>query len=162
MMTSRPAAVKLLTLLIVVDPSQERVLLGKKKRGFGEGYFNGFGGKVEEGETIEQAARRELLEEAGIKAVDCVKVGLLHFHFDDKPVPWEVTVFSCRDYLGKPVETEEMEPQWFSYKSIPYEMMWADDRLWYPLFLAGKRFEGTFNFENTHDLVSHTLRELRD
>jgi len=25
-----------------------RLLLGKKKRGFGEGYFNGFGGKVRE------------------------------------------------------------------------------------------------------------------
>lgn len=37
-----------------------RVLLGEKKRGFGEGYFNGFGGKVEAGETVQQAAIREV------------------------------------------------------------------------------------------------------
>ena len=41
--------VKLLTLVIPVD-DDKRVLLGLKKRGFGEGYYNGFGGKVEPGE----------------------------------------------------------------------------------------------------------------
>ena len=47
---------KLLTLVLVVQPG--RVLLGMKKRGFGEGKWNGFGGKVQSGETIEEAARR--------------------------------------------------------------------------------------------------------
>jgi ADP-ribose pyrophosphatase YjhB (NUDIX family) len=37
-----------------------RLLLGLKKRGFGTGYYNGFGGKVEVGETIQQAAYREV------------------------------------------------------------------------------------------------------
>ena len=43
---------KLLTLVIPVDDdkTRKRVLLGLKKRGFGEGYYNGFGGKVERGE----------------------------------------------------------------------------------------------------------------
>ena len=47
---------KLLTLVLIREPS--RVLLGMKKRGFGEGRWNGFGGKVEQGETITQAAYR--------------------------------------------------------------------------------------------------------
>lgn len=47
---------KLLTLVLVVQPG--RVLLGMKKRGFGAGKWNGFGGKVQPGETIEEAARR--------------------------------------------------------------------------------------------------------
>lgn len=34
------------------------VLLGMKKRGFGAGKWNGFGGKVQPGETIEEAARQ--------------------------------------------------------------------------------------------------------
>jgi hypothetical protein len=37
-----------------------KLLLGFKKRGFGAGLYNGFGGKVEPGETPAQAARREL------------------------------------------------------------------------------------------------------
>ena len=47
---------KLLTLLFVMQPNQ--VLLGMKKRGFGAGRWNGFGGKVQDGETIEDAAKR--------------------------------------------------------------------------------------------------------
>ncbi len=31
---------------LVLITENDRVLLGKKKRGFGEGYFNGFGGKA--------------------------------------------------------------------------------------------------------------------
>jgi 8-oxo-dGTP pyrophosphatase MutT (NUDIX family) len=43
----------------VVVQQGDRVLLGEKKRGFGEGYYNGFGGKVEKAETILEAAKRE-------------------------------------------------------------------------------------------------------
>lgn len=46
------------------------VLLGLKKRGFGTGKWNGFGGKVEANENIRQAAVREMKEEAGIESVD--------------------------------------------------------------------------------------------
>eukprot|EP01018_Ginkgo_biloba_P030580 Gb_40140 [translate_table: standard] len=84
---------KLLTLAIVNKDG--RVLLGLKKRGFGEGYYNGFGGKVEEGETIEEATARELEEESGLIPLRMTKQGVLTFHFDDKPCPWEVAVLLC-------------------------------------------------------------------
>lgn len=54
-MESRPPN-KLLTLLFVLEPG--RVLLGMKKRGFGAGRWNGFGGKIQVGETIEEGAIR--------------------------------------------------------------------------------------------------------
>jgi 8-oxo-dGTP diphosphatase/2-hydroxy-dATP diphosphatase len=41
---------KLLTLCIIYQHS--RILLGMKKRGFGAGRWNGFGGKVAMAETI--------------------------------------------------------------------------------------------------------------
>ena len=47
---------KLLTLLFVLKPG--KVLLGYKKRGFGADRWNGFGGKVQQGENIEEAAIR--------------------------------------------------------------------------------------------------------
>ena len=50
------ASRKLLTLVFIIEP--ERILLGMKKRGFGAGWWNGFGGKVQSDETIEEAARR--------------------------------------------------------------------------------------------------------
>ena len=45
------------TLVLITDRFQ-RILLGMKKRGFGSGKWNGFGGKVEPNETIEDAAKR--------------------------------------------------------------------------------------------------------
>ena len=47
---------KLYTLAFVLDAG--KILLGMKKRGFGVGRWNGFGGKVDPGESIEGAAKR--------------------------------------------------------------------------------------------------------
>lgn len=47
---------KVLTLAFVREST--RILLGLKKRGFGQGLWNGFGGKVQPGETIEAGAVR--------------------------------------------------------------------------------------------------------
>lgn len=44
------------TLIILLD--KNKILLGFKKRGFGEGKWNGFGGKVEPGEDIKACAER--------------------------------------------------------------------------------------------------------
>lgn len=48
-----------------------RLLLGLKKTGFGSGYYNGFGGKVEPGETIAQAAHREVRRSLLLQAHAC-------------------------------------------------------------------------------------------
>nr|XP_053633034.1 oxidized purine nucleoside triphosphate hydrolase-like [Cherax quadricarinatus] len=47
---------KLFTLAFIREGN--RLLLGYKKRGFGQGRWNAFGGKVEAGETPEEAAVR--------------------------------------------------------------------------------------------------------
>ena len=49
---------KVLTLVLVRDVPQRRILLGMKKRGFGAGKWNGFGGKLEPGESVQEAAKR--------------------------------------------------------------------------------------------------------
>ena len=50
------------------------VLLGMKKRGFGVGKWNGFGGKVENGETVFDGAMRELQEECSIPGIAMLKM----------------------------------------------------------------------------------------
>jgi len=50
-----------------VAPLYSRLLLGMKKRGFGAGKWNGFGGKIEVGETPRAAAIREMKEEACVE-----------------------------------------------------------------------------------------------
>ena len=58
-MPRRMSARKVLTLAFIRDG--ERLLLGMKKRGFGAGKWNGFGGKVDPGETILQGAVRYIV-----------------------------------------------------------------------------------------------------
>ncbi len=151
---------KILTLCLIVD--QKRVLLGMKKRGFGEGRWNGFGGKVEEGETIEEGARREMLEEAGIQIKDLEKMGILDFKFLDDGNLLEVHIFKSSSYEGKPIETEEMLPQWFDFLDIPFSEMWPDDLYWLPLFLKDKKFKGNFVFENKDKIISHELNLINN
>ncbi|MDP2837864.1 MAG: 8-oxo-dGTP diphosphatase [Candidatus Moranbacteria bacterium] len=134
---------KVLTLCLAVQDG--RILLGMKKRGFGTGRWNGFGGKVEERETIEEAAKRETKEECGIVITDMEKVGIHEFEFASKRGEiLEVHVFRIKNFSGEPEETEEMRPQWFTTDAIPYDEMWPDDIHWIPVFLAGKKFRTKF------------------
>jgi 8-oxo-dGTP diphosphatase len=53
-----------------------------QKRIFSKAYFNGFGGKVEKGESVNEAAARELNEKLGVTPVDMSKREVLTFFFD--------------------------------------------------------------------------------
>lgn len=131
-----------------------------KKRGFGEGKWNGFGGKVHVGETIEDAAKRELKEEAGIEVVFLNKVGIVDFEFVGNHEILEVHIFKVEGFEGEPVETEEMKPQWFHTDEIPFEHMWPDDKHWIPLFLAGKKFRGKTLFSDSNTILDAAFQEI--
>ncbi len=142
---------KLLTLAMVLTDTS--ILLGMKKRGFGEGRWNGFGGKVGDGESIEAAARREVTEEVGIVPHDMEEVGVITFSFENEEKELEVHIFMVRSYDGEPQESEEMRPKWFEIEKIPYEHMWPDDIYWLPLLIARKKFTGSFLFDRPSDGV---------
>ncbi len=130
------------------------VLLGMKKRGFGIGKWNGFGGKVHEGESIENCVIRETREESGVHLVEFEKVGEIEFFFPAKR-EWEmaVQVFRSRTWNGEERETEEMMPMWFDKACLPFEQMWADDREWLPRVLNGERIVAKFVFEADNETI---------
>lgn len=150
---------KILTLVLIHKDG--KVLLGLKKRGFGMGKYNGFGGKVEAGESIQEAAGRELFEESGVTAGALEKVGILDFSWRGKEQDiLQVHIFKATDFSGQPQESEEMKPQWFNINEIPFEKMWADDQFWFPLFFAGKKFTGAFLFDHHNAVVKKELNEV--
>jgi len=149
---------KIFTLCIIHQ--EDRMLLGMKKRGFGQGKWNGFGGKVQEGESIEEAMKRELKEETGLYVRSFEKRGVLEFVYQDDNVIHETHLFCVTDFDGAPLETEEMKPQWFSVNEIPFEAMWPDDKYWFPLFLEGKNFQGTFRFLDKNTISDYKLHEV--
>lgn len=142
---------------------REQVLLGYKKGGFGAGKIDGFGGKVEPGETIAEAAARELLEESSIVAVaeQLEYVALLDFIFPCRP-EWSqlVHAFVARQWTGTPAESDEMIPRWYALNDIPFAGMWGDSPYWLPLVLAGKRLRARIVFQEDNETVGQARLEL--
>ena len=149
---------KILTLCIVHQ--HPKILLGMKKRGHGEGKWNGFGGKVEKGETIKEGAKREILEEAGIEIMEMNKLGILEFIYQDGSGNMKVYIFNVKEFKGNPIESEEMEPKWFDVDEIPYNQMWPDDKYWLPLFLKEKRFKRKFFFNESNEIIDYSLSKI--
>ena len=125
------------TVCFVLDRSTQRLLLGLKKRGVGVGKYNGFGGKLEAGETAREAAARELWEESGITVIPDFLQLMGHVCFPH--VQQRMHVFVVTEWQGTPQESEEMMPQWFPLSAIPYPQMWPTDAAWLPFVLDGKQ-----------------------
>ena len=148
------------TLVIVHDDA--RVLLGLKKRGFAVGRWNGFGGKIEAGETPLDAAIRELREECDLEAAYCEPRGVLHFTYACDGAEHEVHVYAARQWRGEPQETEEMRPEWFRQTDVPYGLMLPDVRYWLPLLLQGQAIDGDFRYLDETQLLNHRIRIHED
>jgi len=125
------------SLLFVVRGGQ--ILLIRKKRGLGAGKINGPGGRLEPGETPADAALRETQEEVCVVPLAIRERGELRFQFVDG-YKLQCHVFSADGCEGEPAETDEALPIWTPLGAIPYDEMWADDRVWLPLMLAGRHF----------------------
>ena len=135
---------------------QAAVLLGYKKRGFGMGKYDGFGGKLHDGETIPQAASRELQEESGlvVDPLNLLSLGILTFVFPYKPA-WdqEVHLFTAQKWRGIPTESEEMRPQWFNLTEIPFSQMWDDSQYWIQHVIGQQTIHGTFIINQDNETV---------
>lgn len=156
---------KMIPKTLCIIHQHPNVLLGMKKRGYGVGKWNGFGGKLEDGETVMEAAVREMEEECGIKidTDDLELVGILDFQFQKSLEEiFRVHVFRVTKFVGEPQESEEMKPQWFSVDEIPFGSMWSSDPFWLPLLLEGKKFRGSFLFDDNDEILEKKLEEVSE
>jgi len=141
------------TLVFII--SGGRVLLIRKKRGLGAGKINAPGGRLDDGESPEACAAREVYEELRTRVVGLAAAGTLRFQFVDG-YGIHVHVFRASGCEGTPTETDEAVPVWAPVDAIPFDEMWADDRLWVPHLLAGRSFDGRFVFDGD-TMLDHVL-----
>ncbi|MFA5386229.1 MAG: 8-oxo-dGTP diphosphatase [Candidatus Paceibacterota bacterium] len=138
------------TLVFLIEKDEgriDKICLAMKKRGFGANRWNGVGGKVHDGETLDQTAKREANEEIGVDLKNLIKIAELSFYFPHNS-DWNqmVHAYFCEDWEGDPVESEEMKPDWFSIPEIPYSEMWPADNFWLPEVINGNLLKAVIHF----------------
>lgn len=148
------------TMIILIN--DDELLLANKKRGFGMGRWMGVGGKLDPGESLEQAAIRECQEEIQVTPKNIWNVATLDYRviYNDEHENLSIHVYFCDSWDGKPQETEEMAPKWFKQTEIPYDKMWPDTKHWLPLLLKGKKLTGKFEYDESHNLLLKEIKEV--
>lgn len=133
--------------LVRQNGKTREVLLAKKARKIGVGLWNGYGGGQEEGESLEEAAVRELFAESGgvvVNPADLEKVAVIDFHNMTDSGEMNVTrvhVYLASRFTGEPGKTEEMlEPTWFPIDALPLKELMPADPFWFPRILAHEKF----------------------
>lgn len=141
------------TLCHVIDGN--RLLLKEATRGISKGKWNGPGGKFEKGETPEQCAIRETLEETGIRMSRPFFHGKLYFFMDGKRrLSIEGFLFSTKRFSGRIKSSEEGPVKWFDINKLPKSQMWDDDQYWFSLMLSGKRFDAYIYYDKDNKKVT--------
>lgn len=155
---------KTLTTTLLIIRKNKKLLLGRKKRGFGAGKYNGVGGKLELGETVVQAMLRETKEEIGVVPKDFEEMAVVSFDevMKGERTKVEMHIFLANDFEGEPVESDEVEPFWFDEDSIPYANMFQDDYHWLPEILAGKKVVGSFVYDDEFHLEKLELKIVKN
>ncbi len=102
-------------IMLTVDVERDRVLLGRGHH-FAPGMYSTLAGFVEPGETIEDAVRRETLEESGIET------GRVRYHASQPwPMPHSLMIGCYAEALTGEIHRDEQELadcRWFSREEV--------------------------------------------
>jgi len=128
----------------------------KKPNDIHEGKWNGLGGKFEPGESPEDCARREILEESGFHADVLELKGVLTFPAFDGTNDWIVFVFVVPRFHGDLTVSPEGQLDWIPDTQLPAIELWDGDRIFLPWLEKTGFFSGKFVYKNGR-LLNHTV-----
>jgi len=119
----------------------------------------GVGGKLEEGESPHDCARREIFEETGVKAKELRYRGLVTFVSDLYGTEY-MHLFTAKGYEGEVnYDCPEGELCWINKSVIPSLYIWEGDKLFLKLLETENSFF-SLKLEYEGDrLVRHTLEK---
>ena len=93
-----------------------KIVITKYLQGRKVGYYDIPGGKIEDGETAEEAAIREVKEETGLEVSELVKKGIFEVDYPERKFYFEV--FIARKYIGTPENFDENTSEWIEINEL--------------------------------------------
>lgn len=139
---------KLATLCYVKHEGQTLMLHRvKKQNDMHEGKWNGLGGKVENGETPEACAIREIEEESGLVVADPELKGFITFPNFDGENNWYVHVFVFRKFSGRLIDSHEGDLEWVADTQLENLNLWEGDRIFMEWLDRPGIFSAVFKYD---------------
>ena len=153
---------KLATLCYVRNAGQTLMVHRiKKANDMHMGKWNGLGGKLEQGETPEECAIREVYEESGLVVRNPLFKGLLTFPGFANEEDWYAYVFVMREFSGDLIDSPEGRLEWIDDSRLLDLHLWEGDRIFIPWLDQPGFFSGKFVYKNNvlveHSVVFHHL-----
>jgi 8-oxo-dGTP diphosphatase len=126
---------------ILIFNDKGQVLIHKRKSSHGEGEYAGLGGHLEYGESFEDCAKREVMEEAGIEIEDIRFLCLAHVIYPPKHfIDIGLTAKIKSGQIPKIMEPDKSSEQgWFDIDDIPTPLF-ANMPNYIQAFKTGKKF----------------------
>jgi 8-oxo-dGTP diphosphatase len=116
----------------VIIKNGDKVLLLKRKGSHGDGTWAFIGGHLEFGETPEECAFRETLEEIGIKIKNPKAITFTNDFFPTEDKHY-ITLYVVADYAGDKVEIKEPNKitsvAWFEWNKFPENLFISSKNL---------------------------------
>ena len=121
---------------------------GRKADDIHKGKWNGLGGKIEKGESPEDAVKREILEESGLIISSPTLRGHIVFPDFNNGEDFFMFIFTTKQYQGQLIkDCPEGELQWVNNEDIPMLNMWEGDYYFFDWLKKEKFFSAKMNYK---------------
>lgn len=141
-------AVKLATLCYVRRAGHTLMLHRiKKANDMHQGKWNGLGGKLEPGETPEECAAREILEESGLQIEAPVFRGMIVFPQFNNGDDWITYIFVIEQFSGTLIDSAEGVLAWIPDGELLDLNLWPGDRIFLRWLDDPRFFSAKFVYE---------------
>ena len=111
----------------------------KKKNDINKDKWIGVGGKFLPGESPDECARREALEETGLTLGKLEYRAVVTFLLNENEAEY-MHLFTCREFWGDLCECDEGTLEWVDKKEVEALPLWAGDKIFFRLLEEGYPF----------------------
>ncbi len=159
--------------VLIFPVMDDKILLGLKQKKVSKGLWSGYGGKIDNDETILHAAKRECVEECGGKVLvnekdfaPAARIDFTLLQEGGEDFRMRVLIYILKKLHGTLLDNAEMQQHtWFDIDNIPYDKMLPDHKIFLPKILDGAFFVGSITTQNNvvtaWDIQEKTENEIK-